>query len=82
MMEPKYGWLDALAEATHQPYYPNNTGGGPSIKVRFIDLLIHLRRKNKNFFLSSLFSTFFSSMGCADIEGMKINSMVVLLNFS
>jgi hypothetical protein len=32
-IEPKYGWLDALAEQTHQPYFPNNTGGGPTIRV-------------------------------------------------
>lgn len=38
MMEPKYGWLDALAEATHQPYHPNNTGGGPSIKVGILSI--------------------------------------------
>lgn len=28
----KFGWLDALADATNQPYYSNNTGG-PTIKV-------------------------------------------------
>jgi hypothetical protein len=75
-MEPKYGWLDALAEATHQPYYPNNTGGGPSIKVRFIDSFFYV------IIIKFLFGTFFVLMGCADIEGMKINSMAVLLNFS
>ena len=32
-LEPKYGWLDLLAEQTHQPYLPNNTGGGPTIRV-------------------------------------------------
>lgn len=31
-IEPKYGWLDALAEQTHQLYNANNTGG-PSIRV-------------------------------------------------
>lgn len=31
-LEPKYGWLDALAEQTHQPYNSNHTGG-PSIRV-------------------------------------------------
>lgn len=30
---PSYGWLDALAEQTHQPYNTNTTGGGPSIRV-------------------------------------------------
>lgn len=30
---PSYGWLDALAEQTHQEYTHNGTGGGPSIKV-------------------------------------------------
>lgn len=32
-MKNKVGWLDALAEATQEYYYANNTGGGPSIKV-------------------------------------------------
>ena len=30
------GWLSSLANATHQPYNLNNTGG-PSIKVNFSD---------------------------------------------
>lgn len=50
MMEPKYGWLDALAEATHQPYYPNNTGGGPSIKVRFLSIYSFICEGTKLFF--------------------------------
>lgn len=33
MMKNKIGWLDALADATQEYYYANNTGGGPSIKV-------------------------------------------------
>lgn len=45
MMEPKYGWLDALAEATHQPYHPNNTGGGPSIKVRNLLIFFFIREE-------------------------------------
>lgn len=32
-IEPKYGWLDALAEQTHQPYWANLTGGGPTLRV-------------------------------------------------
>lgn len=32
-IEPKYGWLDALAEQTHQPYWANFTGGGPTLRV-------------------------------------------------
>lgn len=39
-IEPKYGWLDALAEQTHQPYFPNNTGGGPTIRVNSIKSFI------------------------------------------
>lgn len=34
MLKSKIGWLDILANDTHEYYYPNNTGG-PSIKVRF-----------------------------------------------
>lgn len=33
MLKSKIGWLDILANDTHEYYYPNNTGG-PSIKVR------------------------------------------------
>lgn len=29
----KIGWLDILANDTQEHYFPNNTGGGPSIKV-------------------------------------------------
>ena len=32
-LKSKVGWLDILANDTHQFYYHNNTGG-PSIKVR------------------------------------------------
>lgn len=31
--EPNYGWLESLAEQTHQPYFVNKTGGGPTIRV-------------------------------------------------
>ncbi len=34
MLRAKIGWLDHLANATHQFYYANNTGG-PGIKVHF-----------------------------------------------
>lgn len=37
--EPKYGWLDALAEQTHQPYNANHTGG-PSIRVNNDSLML------------------------------------------
>ena len=30
------GWLSSLANATHQPYNLNNTGG-PSIKVKYLE---------------------------------------------
>lgn len=47
-----YGWLDALADQIHMPYYANNTGG-PSIRVK---------RANANnflkFFKRKLFTTF------------------------
>ena len=32
MLKTKIGWLDILANDTHEYYFPNNTGG-PSIKV-------------------------------------------------
>lgn len=32
-LKSKVGWLDILANDTHQFYYHNNTGG-PSIKVK------------------------------------------------
>lgn len=32
ILKSKIGWLDILANDTHEYYYPNNTGG-PSIKV-------------------------------------------------
>lgn len=34
ILKSKIGWLDILANDTHEYYYPNNTGG-PSIKVSF-----------------------------------------------
>lgn len=35
ILKSKIGWLDILANDTHEYYYPNNTGG-PSIKVSHI----------------------------------------------
>ncbi|XP_037044043.1 potassium voltage-gated channel subfamily H member 6 isoform X3 [Bradysia coprophila] len=35
----KIGWLDILANDTQEHYFPNNTGGGPSIKSRYITAL-------------------------------------------
>ncbi|XP_045469189.1 potassium voltage-gated channel subfamily H member 6-like isoform X8 [Harmonia axyridis] len=38
MLKAKVGWLDILANDTHQFYLPNNTGG-PSIKSRYVTAL-------------------------------------------
>uniref|UniRef100_A0A182XZB9 Uncharacterized protein n=1 Tax=Anopheles stephensi TaxID=30069 RepID=A0A182XZB9_ANOST len=32
-LKAKIGWLDALAQDTQEYYFPNNTGGGPSVKI-------------------------------------------------
>jgi Ion transport protein len=39
LKEPKIGWLDELARQTNQPYYNNGTGGGPTIKSKYITAL-------------------------------------------
>ncbi|KAL7049357.1 hypothetical protein ACKWTF_003664 [Chironomus riparius] len=70
MMEPKYGWLDALAEATHQPYYPNNTGGGPSIKSRYVTALY--------FTFTSLTSVGFGNVA-PNTDAEKIFTICVML---
>ncbi|KAG5678050.1 hypothetical protein PVAND_007754 [Polypedilum vanderplanki] len=69
-MEPKYGWLDALADATHQPYYPNNTGGGPSIKSRYVTALY--------FTFTSLTSVGFGNVA-PNTDAEKIFTICVML---
>lgn len=48
LLRAKIGWLDHLANATHQFYTANNTGG-PGIKVLYIDNFpLKPVRKGKN----------------------------------
>lgn len=39
LKDPKIGWLDELARQTNQLYYANGTGGGPTIKSKYITAL-------------------------------------------
>uniref|UniRef100_A0A182PA07 Kinesin motor domain-containing protein n=1 Tax=Anopheles epiroticus TaxID=199890 RepID=A0A182PA07_9DIPT len=39
LLKGKIGWLDALAQDTEEYYFPNNTGGGPSVKSRYVTAL-------------------------------------------
>ncbi|XP_034239097.1 potassium voltage-gated channel subfamily H member 6 [Thrips palmi] len=65
----KVGWLDALANETHQFYGPNNTGG-PSIKSRYITALY--------FTFSSLTSVGFGNVA-PNTDGEKIFTICVML---
>jgi hypothetical protein len=51
MLRAKIGWLDHLANATHQFYTANNTGG-PGIKVG-ANIIERKVRMNLNFLLRS-----------------------------
>ncbi|KAK3926149.1 Potassium voltage-gated channel subfamily H member 6 [Frankliniella fusca] len=65
----KVGWLDALANETHEYYGPNNTGG-PSIKSRYITALY--------FTFSSLTSVGFGNVA-PNTDGEKIFTICVML---
>ncbi|XP_052133450.1 potassium voltage-gated channel subfamily H member 6 isoform X3 [Frankliniella occidentalis] len=65
----KVGWLDALANETHEFYGPNNTGG-PSIKSRYITALY--------FTFSSLTSVGFGNVA-PNTDGEKIFTICVML---
>ena len=69
MLRAKIGWLDHLANATHQFYTANNTGG-PGIKSRYVTALY--------FTFSSLTSVGFGNVSpTTDCE--KIFTICVML---
>ncbi|XP_058836587.1 potassium voltage-gated channel subfamily H member 7 isoform X8 [Topomyia yanbarensis] len=70
MMKNKIGWLDALAEATQEYYYANNTGGGPSIKSRYVTALY--------FTFTSLTSVGFGNVA-PNTDAEKIFTICVML---
>ncbi|XP_076229951.1 potassium voltage-gated channel seizure isoform X3 [Nomia melanderi] len=69
MLKSKVGWLDILANDTHQFYFHNNTGG-PSIKSRYITALY--------FTFSSLTSVGFGNVA-PNTDAEKIFTIVVML---
>ncbi|XP_058465403.1 potassium voltage-gated channel subfamily H member 6 isoform X3 [Malaya genurostris] len=69
-MKNKIGWLDALAEATQEYYYANNTGGGPSIKSRYVTALY--------FTFTSLTSVGFGNVA-PNTDAEKIFTICVML---
>ncbi|KAL0123177.1 hypothetical protein PUN28_007654 [Cardiocondyla obscurior] len=68
-LKSKVGWLDILANDTHQYYYHNNTGG-PSIKSRYITALY--------FTFSSLTSVGFGNVA-PNTDAEKIFTIIVML---
>ncbi|XP_055530031.1 potassium voltage-gated channel subfamily H member 2 isoform X11 [Wyeomyia smithii] len=69
-MKNKIGWLDALADATQEYYYANNTGGGPSIKSRYVTALY--------FTFTSLTSVGFGNVA-PNTDAEKIFTICVML---
>ncbi|XP_063219819.1 potassium voltage-gated channel unc-103 isoform X2 [Bacillus rossius redtenbacheri] len=69
VLKSKVGWLDILANDTHQFYGPNNTGG-PSIKSRYITALY--------FTFSSLTSVGFGNVA-PNTDAEKIFTICVML---
>ncbi|XP_053599137.1 potassium voltage-gated channel subfamily H member 6 isoform X13 [Microplitis demolitor] len=69
LLKSKVGWLDILANDTHQFYYHNNTGG-PSIKSRYITALY--------FTFSSLTSVGFGNVA-PNTDTEKIFTIIVML---
>ncbi|XP_067207733.1 potassium voltage-gated channel subfamily H member 6 isoform X11 [Linepithema humile] len=68
-LKSKVGWLDILANDTHQFYFHNNTGG-PSIKSRYITALY--------FTFSSLTSVGFGNVA-PNTDAEKIFTIIVML---
>ncbi|KAF4525067.1 hypothetical protein B566_EDAN001981 [Ephemera danica] len=68
-LKSKVGWLDLLANDTHEFYYPNNTGG-PSIKSRYITALY--------FTFSSLTSVGFGNVA-PNTDAEKVFTICVML---
>ncbi|XP_033606226.1 potassium voltage-gated channel subfamily H member 2 isoform X3 [Cryptotermes secundus] len=69
LLKSKVGWLDILANDTHQFYYANNTGG-PSIKSRYITALY--------FTFSSLTSVGFGNVA-PNTDAEKVFTICVML---
>lgn len=69
VQEPKIGWLDALANTTHQ-YYVNDSQGGPSIKSKYVTALY--------FTFSSLTSVGFGNVS-PNTNMEKIFAIIVML---
>ncbi|XP_066943829.1 potassium voltage-gated channel unc-103 isoform X25 [Macrobrachium rosenbergii] len=65
----KIGWLDHLANATHQYYYSNNTGG-PSLRAKYVTALY--------FTFSSLTSVGFGNVA-PNTDAEKIFTILVML---
>ncbi|XP_022249689.1 potassium voltage-gated channel subfamily H member 7-like isoform X2 [Limulus polyphemus] len=68
LLNPKIGWLDHLANATHQFY--NNSKGGPSIKAKYVTALY--------FTFSSLTSVGFGNVS-PNTNMEKIFSILIML---
>ncbi|XP_058064416.1 potassium voltage-gated channel subfamily H member 7 [Anopheles bellator] len=66
----KIGWLEALATDTQEYYYPNNTGGGPSVKSRYVTALY--------FTFTSLTSVGFGNVA-PNTDAEKIFTICVML---
>uniref|UniRef100_A0A182QHT3 Ion transport domain-containing protein n=1 Tax=Anopheles farauti TaxID=69004 RepID=A0A182QHT3_9DIPT len=70
MLKGKIGWLDALAQDTQEYYFPNNTGGGPSVKSRYVTALY--------FTFTSLTSVGFGNVA-PNTDAEKIFTICVML---
>ncbi|XP_022247096.1 potassium voltage-gated channel subfamily H member 5-like isoform X5 [Limulus polyphemus] len=68
LLNPKIGWLDHLANSTHQFY--NNSNGGPSIKAKYVTALY--------FTFSSLTSVGFGNVS-PNTNMEKIFSILIML---
>ncbi|XP_049289603.1 potassium voltage-gated channel subfamily H member 2 isoform X1 [Anopheles funestus] len=70
LLKAKIGWLDALAQDTQEYYFPNNTGGGPSVKSRYVTALY--------FTFTSLTSVGFGNVA-PNTDAEKIFTICVML---
>ncbi|XP_058124287.1 potassium voltage-gated channel subfamily H member 6 [Anopheles coustani] len=70
LLKGKIGWLDALAQDTQEYYFPNNTGGGPSVKSRYVTALY--------FTFTSLTSVGFGNVA-PNTDAEKIFTICVML---
>nr|AHX25744.1 Erg potassium channel [Anopheles gambiae] len=70
LLKAKIGWLDALAQDTQEYYFPNNIGGGPSVKSRYVTALY--------FTFTSLTSVGFGNVA-PNTDAEKIFTICVML---